>query len=194
MAVLPIMVDDDPVLRRKAHKLKQFDGALKKLAADMFDTMREANGIGLAGNQIGVLLRLIVVELTPDPEEDKPGSKAIRMAICNPEIISRAGRQVGSEACLSLPGWVGDVPRAERVEVRGQSLDGKALKIKADGLFARCLQHEIDHLDGILFTDRVEDITSLHKLSPRAAADAGEVVAADEHSSSEGHLAVVAES
>lgn len=193
MAVLDILVDDDPVLRRKANKIKQFDASLKKLAADMFETMRAANGIGLAGNQVGVLLRIIVVELTPDPEEDEPGSKAIRMAICNPEIVDSSGTQVGPEGCLSLPGWVGDVPRFARVTVRGQSLDGKPLKIKADGLFARALQHEVDHLEGILFTDRVEDISTLRKLSPREAADAGEVVAADEHSSAEGRLEVVAE-
>ena len=111
MAILPIVVDDHPTLRKQAHKIKQFDPSLKRLAQDMFETMRAANGIGLAANQIDKLIRIIVVELTPDPEEDAPAASAVRMALCNPEIVEGKGRVIGTEACLSLPGWIGEVPR-----------------------------------------------------------------------------------
>ena len=190
MALLQIVTDDHPSLRKQAHKIKQFDGALKKLAQDMFETMRAANGIGLAGNQIDKLIRLIVVELTPDPEEDAPGSQAVRMALCNPEIIDGKGRVMGTEACLSLPGWVGEVPRHEHVVVKAQTLEGKQTRVKADGMFARVLQHEVDHLNGVLFTDRVEDLSTLQKLPPPAADDAGEVAPADEVHTDDGQIAV----
>ena len=181
MSVLPILTDEHPILRRKARKIAQFDAALKRQVADMFETMRAANGIGLAANQVGSLLRVLVIEITPDPEEDRGGSPAVRIALCNPELVQAEGRQVGPEACLSLPGWIAEVPRALKVVVRAQTLDGKRIKINADGLYARCLQHEIDHLDGILFPDRVEDLSTLRKLPPReAAAHRGEVEPAAE--------------
>ncbi|HUS17883.1 MAG TPA: peptide deformylase, partial [Chloroflexia bacterium] len=135
MAVLNIIKDEHPTLRKQAHKIKQFDPSLKKLAQDMFETMRAANGIGLAANQIDKLIRIIVVELTPDPEDDAPGSPAVRLALCNPEIVEGKGRQVGPEACLSLPGWIGDVPRFANVVVKAQTLEGKATRVKADGMF-----------------------------------------------------------
>jgi len=191
MAVLEVITDDHPVLRQKAHKIKKFDPSLKKLAQDMFETMRVENGVGLAANQINLLIRIIVVELTPDPEDDAPGSKAVRMALCNPELVEGKGRVVAPEACLSLPGWIGDVPRYATVVVKAQTLDGKPTRVKADGWFARVLQHEIDHLDGVLFTDRVEDLASLRKRSPREAAAGGEVGQADEIHSDDGHLEVV---
>jgi peptide deformylase len=194
MAILPIVVDDHPTLRKQAHKVKQFDASLKRLAQDMFETMRAANGIGLAANQIDKLVRMIVVELTPDPEDDPPGSQAVRMALCNPEIVEGKGRVIGTEACLSLPGWIGEVPRYQSVTVKAQTLEGKSTRVKADGMFARVLQHEIDHLNGVLFTDRVEDLSTLHKLSPREAHDAGEVAPADEVHTDDGHLAVTTQS
>jgi peptide deformylase len=189
MATLKIVTDDHPTLRKQAHKIKQFDPNLKKLAQDMFETMRAANGVGLAANQIDRLIRLIVVEVTPDPESDAPGSPAVRLALCNPELVEGKGRQVGPEACLSLPGWIGDVPRYYNVVVKGQTLEGKSTRVKADGYFARVLQHEIDHLNGVLFTDRVEDLSTLRKLSPREAAEeVGEGVPTSEIPDLEGHL------
>ena len=175
MAVLKVLIDDHPILRRKAHKITQFDAGLKKLANDMFETMHksEVQGIGLAANQVGILQRIIIVELTPDPEEDRNGSPAVRITLCNPEIVEAGGREVAPEACLSLPGWVGEVPRAARIVVRAQNLEGKRIKINADGIYARVLQHEIDHLDGILFPDRVEDLGTLRKVSPREAQEHG---------------------
>ena len=193
MSILPILTEDHPILRRKARKIAQFDAALKKQAQDMFETMRVAAGIGLAANQVGSLLRIVVIELSPHPEEDRGGSPAVRIALCNPEILQADGRQVAPEACLSLPGWIGEVPRAEKIVVRAQTLDGKRIKINADGLYARCLQHEIDHLDGVLFPDRVEDLSTLRKLPPRAAAEhAGEVESLSEAAHDEGHLVVTA--
>ncbi len=191
MAILHIVTDDHPTLRKPAHKIKQFDPSLKKLAQEMFETMRAASGIGLAANQIDKLIRLVVIELTPDPEEDAPGSRAVRLALCNPEIVEGKGRVLGTEACLSLPGWIGEVPRYANVTVKGQTLDGKPTRIKADGMFARCLQHEIDHLDGVLFTDRVEDLSTLRKLPPREAAEAGEVASSDVVHIADGALEVL---
>jgi peptide deformylase len=129
--------------------------------------------------------------LTPHPEEDRGGSPAVRIALCNPEIVSADGRQVGPEACLSLPGWIGEVPRAAKVTVRAQTLEGKRIKINADGLYARCLQHEIDHLDGVLFPDRVEDLSSLRKLSPREAVEhSGEVETREDAADDAGELVI----
>lgn len=171
MAILSIVTDDHPTLRNQAHKIKQFDPALKKLAADMFETMHAANGVGLAANQIDRLIRIIVVELTPDPEDGAPDNRAVRLALCNPELVEGKGRLLGTEACLSLPGWIGEVPRYASVAVKAQTLEGKPTRVKADGWLARVLQHEIDHLNGILFTDRVEDLASLRRVSPREAAE-----------------------
>ena len=194
MGALTILTDDHPILRRRAQKITQFDAALKKQANDMFETLRVANGIGLAANQVGSLARIIVIELTPHPEEDRGGSPAVRIALCNPEILSADGRQVGPEACLSLPGWIGEVPRAAKITVRAQTPEGKRIKINADGLYARCLQHEIDHLDGILFPDRVEDLSSLRKLTPREAVEhGGEVETREDAADDAGRLTVTSD-
>jgi peptide deformylase len=190
MAVLEVIKDDHPVLRQKAHKIKQFDAGLKRLAQDMFETMRANVGVGLAANQINQLIRIIVVELTPDPEDDAPGSKAVRLALCNPELVEGKGRVLAHEACLSLPGWTGEVPRYANVVVKGQTLEGKPTRVKADGWFARVLQHEIDHLNGVLFTDRVEDLSTLRKLEPREA-EGGEVASSDDVHTDDGDLVML---
>ncbi len=161
MAVLEIRINDDPVLRQKAKKVTSIDDRIRQLAQDMVDTMRAANGIGLAAPQVGVLLRLIVVEI---PEDRDEGQKYRFAILINPEIIKASGEQIGPEGCLSLPGLVGEVRRAAKVVVRGLDLKGKQVRVKAGGLFARALQHEIDHLDGILFTDRVEDPSTIHRI------------------------------
>jgi peptide deformylase len=169
MAVLQIRVNDDPVLRQKAKRITAIDDRVRQLAHDMVETMRAANGIGLAAPQVGVLLRLIVVEI---PEERDEGQKYQFTVLVNPEIVKATGEQVGPEGCLSLPGLVGDVRRAAKVVVKGLDLRGKEVRVKAQGLFARALQHEIDHLDGILFIDRVEDPSTIQRVSseerPRA--------------------------
>lgn len=155
MARLNIITEVDPRLRQKALKIRHAEPGLKELAADMHETMDLAPGVGLAGPQVGVMRRIIVVHV-PDgyDEEDSP---AIRLTLLNPEIVKGHGKEVALEGCLSIPGWVGDVPRMTVVTVKAMDLDNRAVRIKAEGYFARILQHEIDHLDGILFPDRMEE-------------------------------------
>ncbi len=164
MALLTILTDENPRLRLKSKKVEKFDKGLRELAQNMLETMDEANGIGLAAPQVGVLQRLIVLDIPANLEFD--GSEAFHAVIVNPEIIKCSGEQIGEEGCLSVPGWYGDVKRYYNITVRGQDVFGKPLRIKAEGLFARALQHEIDHLDGIIFTDLVVDAASLHKVKP----------------------------
>jgi len=151
MTIHKIVTLPDPVLRRKAHKITTFDKELQQLANDMVDTMREAPGVGLAAPQIGLPLRLIVVEF--GAEEDETVPKKL-YAIVNPEIVEKSDETVtGMEGCLSVPGMVGDVERHTRIVVKGLNLQGKPVKIKAINWLARIFQHEIDHLDGIVYTD-----------------------------------------
>lgn len=161
MALLTILTDDNPRLRLKSQKVTKFDKALRELAQNMHESMMDANGIGLAAPQIGVLQRLIVIDIPKDLEFE--GSEPFQTTIVNPEIIKQSGMQIGEEGCLSVPGWYGEVRRYLFITVRGQDTSGKPIKLKAEGLVARCLQHEIDHLDGILFTDKVLDAATLHK-------------------------------
>jgi len=163
MALRPILLLGNPILRQKARKVQRFDEALQKLIEDMIDTMREAKGIGLAAPQVGSLERVIVVELPQDGDEPQSGKL---FALCNPEIIKAKGEEEGEEGCLSIPGYVGEVKRAARVTIKGQDRHGKAVRIKAQGLLARVFQHEIDHLDGILFIDRVESPDKLWRVVP----------------------------
>lgn len=159
MAVRPIITEGDPRLRQKAVRIRTIDEDIRRLAQDMWDTLEAAEGVGLAAPQVGVLRRLIIVSIPAGFEhEDDP---EIKLTLVNPEIIKASGRQVGPEGCLSIPNWVGDVPRAMNVTVRARDLQDREVRIKAHGFLARVLQHEIDHLDGILFIDRVEDKSTL---------------------------------
>lgn len=172
MAKLDIRYDPDPVLREKAKRVKTFDGALRKLAADMLETMHENAGVGLAAPQIGLSMRLLVAEYVPDKEDIESGEHGFKVILCNAEIVkSGEEMETGLEGCLSIPGWVGDVPRHVSVTVKGQTPEGKEVRLKADHYFARVLQHEIDHLNGVLFTDRIEDIKTLRKIDPAMDAD-----------------------
>jgi peptide deformylase len=165
MAILEIVLEGDPRLRQKATKVRHVDDSLRKLAADMHETMVDAPGVGLAAPQVGILRRLIVVHVPPDYEEE--GDPAVTLALVNPEIVKAQGRVVGPEGCLSIPGWVGDVPRSEAITVKAMDLDNRAVRLKLHGYPARVVQHEIDHLDGILFVDRVEDKATLHRVPER---------------------------
>jgi peptide deformylase len=158
MAQREILTGEHPLLKRKANRIKKIDDSVRTLAADMKETMQKASGVGLAAPQVGVPLRIIVIEVSEDEEDEQ---EHVEICLCNPEIVRASGEEIADEACLSLPGWVAEVPRAARVTVKGLNLEGKEQRIKAHGLFARCLQHEIDHLDGILFPDRVQDPTTL---------------------------------
>lgn len=152
MAVLPIKLVGEEVLRTKARPVDKFDNQLWRLLDDMCDTMYDAPGIGLAGPQVGVSKRIIVIDIGDGP---------IRMI--NPKIVEFEGEQIGPEGCLSIPGLYGDVTRHNLIVVKGQDELGKSVKLNAEGLLARVFQHEIDHLDGRLFTDLA---LSLHLPAP----------------------------
>lgn len=152
MALLNICVYPDPVLREKARPIDAVDGAVRKLIDDMAETMYNAPGIGLAANQVGRPVRLIVVDLQ---REDDPHGLIV---LVNPEIIQASGELVWEEGCLSVPEFFAEVHRHENVVVRGLNADGKPVVIHADGLLAVALQHEIDHLNGRLFIDHLNPI------------------------------------
>jgi peptide deformylase len=142
----------DPVLRQKARPVTTFDDALRALIADLRDTMTAYEGVGLAANQVGVTSRVLVVDV---PIDD--GGRA-QYAIANPVITQRSGSETGEEGCLSIPSIYEDVSRSARVTVRGQDGYGQPLELEATGYLARALQHEVDHLDGVLFIDRLSPL------------------------------------
>ncbi len=146
MAVLQIRIFPDPILRQRARKVTQFDAKLAKLAADMKETMAARHGVGLAANQVGVLQRICVVKME-DWEEV--------LVLVNPEIMRREGLREVEEGCLSLPGYRGMVNRAERIRVRYQDLTGKQQRLKAECMLAQAVEHETDHLNGILYIDHL---------------------------------------
>ncbi|MFN7037411.1 MAG: peptide deformylase [Bellilinea sp.] len=153
MAVREIVTVPDEVLRRKARKVTVFDANLQKLVDDMVETMRQAPGVGLAAPQVGISERLIVVEYA-ETDEDEDAPKKL-FVVVNPEIVKVSTEtEQGIEGCLSIPGLVGEVERPLQVVIRGQNRRGQPVRIKAKGWLARIFQHEIDHLEGILFTDR----------------------------------------
>jgi peptide deformylase len=164
MPVRPIELSDKPLLRKKSRRVRRVDPALQELTDDLVETMRAANGIGLAAIQVGVPERIIVVQLPEEEsEEGEQGEErnpedGELYVIINPKL-ARKSRDVeeGIEGCLSVPGWVGEVSRHRAVTVKGLDPRGRPVRIKAEGLLARVLQHEIDHCDGILFIDHIED-------------------------------------
>lgn len=167
MALRKIVFVPNEVLRRKARLVNDFGQDLQTLVDDMVETMREAPGVGLAAPQIDVPLRVIVVEYGSEEDEDVPPKLYI---VVNPEIVRPSHATItGTEACLSIPGFAGDVERYESVTVKGLSRRGQPIKIKAKGWLARIFQHEVDHINGILFTDRAESVWKLEE------ADAEEV-------------------
>jgi peptide deformylase len=155
MAVLPIRhLPEDSVLRQKAKRVTNIDGSIQWLIDDMVETMQRANGVGLAAPQVGVSLRVIVLQM--------PGEEP--MAIINPEIIRHSGEQEVTEGCLSVPGYFGEIKRPASVTVKGRDREGKAIRIKGTGLMAEALEHEIDHLNGNLYIDRIQSQDKLHKV------------------------------
>jgi peptide deformylase len=155
MAIHKIITTENPILRQKAKKVHHFDASMQKLVNDMFETMHTAGGVGLAAPQIALSIRVLVAEF----EDNK-------VALFNPEIIKAEGEERATEGCLSIPGYVGDnIRRATMVVVKGQDARGKPLKVRAEGWFARVLQHEIDHLDGILFLDRLDSPENLREIT-----------------------------
>lgn len=153
---MDIYIFDDPVLRKKAKPIKTITERHRDLAREMAETMYAASGIGLAGPQVGVLERIILVDVEwGRGDEDDPVPRQ-PITMINPEILEETVEDdVYKEGCLSIPGLEGDVWRPVGIKVRYQTLEGETLEIEAEDLFARCIQHEIDHLDGILFIDRM---------------------------------------
>lgn len=156
MAIRDIVLMGDPVLRREADEITVFDDELRSLVRDMFETMYHADGIGLAAPQIGISKRIIVVDLRRPDGDDEDDGEPERVAIVNPTITHESRETYKqSEGCLSIPGLEEIVERPLAVRVEGKDPDGNDLVIEAEDLFGRALQHEIDHVDGILFIDRV---------------------------------------
>lgn len=159
MALLDIVTVPNKVLRTKAKTVKKVDQDIKNLIGNMVETMRDAPGVGLAAPQVGILSRIIVVEW--GDEEDQEAPKKL-YALVNPEITHHSKETVlGVEGCLSIPKFVGEVERSESITIRGLNQNGQPVKIDASGWLARIFQHEVDHLEGILFTDRAESLTMI---------------------------------
>jgi len=146
----------DPVLRQKAKRVTSIDRSVQKLIDDMIDTLKDASGAGLAAPQVGVSLRIVVIEI-PDEEV---------IVLVNPEIIKRIGERTVDEACLSIPGYQGTITRSVQIKAKALDRSGKAIRIKGEELLAQALEHEIDHLDGVLYTDYIKDSEDLKKITP----------------------------
>ncbi|AJY76457.1 peptide deformylase [Paenibacillus beijingensis] len=144
MAIRLIVKDPDPVLREVAKEVTKFNSNLHKLLKDMAETMYDAEGVGLAAPQVGILKRVIVVDV---------GDEHGLIEMVNPEIVESEGEQIGPEGCLSIPNLNGDVRRAQRIVVKGQDRNGETFTVEATDFLARAFQHEVDHLNGVLFTD-----------------------------------------
>src|SRR5438270_65172 len=158
MAIRPIYETPDPVLRQISRPVETFDGALKTLVADMFETMYDAPGIGLAAVQVGEPIRLLVIDLQEPGDPDDPESKPVRdpRVFINPEILWHSDSEVPyTEGCLSVPEQYAEVMRPDRIRARWRDEKGKSYEEEIDGLLAVCLQHEMDHLEGVLFIDHL---------------------------------------
>ena len=148
MSIRKIVIEPDPILREKSESLEKVDDEIRKLLDDMLETMYAAPGIGLAAVQVGILKRIIVIDISKDEEKKTP------LFLLNPEIISRSKKtSVYEEGCLSLPGHFAEIERPAECQVKFIDYDGKEKELVADGLLATCIQHEVDHLNGVLFID-----------------------------------------
>jgi len=155
MSVIPIRVLPDPILRQKSKRVRIIDSSVKKLIDDMIETMHAVPWrVGLAAPQVGVSLRMFVIGI--------PGEEDI--ALINPEIVWRTGERLVDEGCLSIPGFIGQIKRAVSVKVKGRDQNGKEIRIKANDLLSQALEHEIDHLNGVLYIDYLESMDKLHKI------------------------------
>ena len=170
MARLKVITEPDPRfgklsgrLRQQSIPIEQVDDKIRKLAEDMHETMIAENGVGLAAPQVGILQRLIVIHIPPEYDDEDPEERWL--TLINPEIVKAGGNDLGLEGCLSFPDLTGDVPRYKWVNVRALDENGKPVRLKAKGTLARVLQHEIDHLNGVLFFDRMEDWSTLGYLT-----------------------------
>jgi peptide deformylase len=169
MAIRPVRIYGDPALRAKAAEITRFDDTLRQLVEDMKETMKAYGGVGLAANQIGVLERVLVVDVPVDDE------RRAQYVLVNPAIVRRAGSETDEEGCLSIPGVWEDVARS--LEITAKALDerGQPIEIEAQGYLARAIQHEVDHLDGVLFIDRLSPLRRQFLKRPLDALARGEL-------------------
>lgn len=168
----------DSILREKAKKIGKIPASLKQYTADMVETMHAENGVGLAANQVGSLQKVAVIQL---PDWDEP------MVLINPEIVRREGEREVEEGCLSIPGYRGTVKRSERVRARALDLNGKVVRIRAEGLLAQALEHETDHLNGILYIDRLVSQDTLHRIGYEPSSESSTTGASEAAESEPAH-------
>jgi peptide deformylase len=155
MAIMPIIKMDNPVLHQKAKKVRKTDDSIQKLIDNMIETMHDIEGLGLAAPQVGVPLQVVVIQL-PDKEE--------AITLINPEVVKISEEtEMMTEGCLSLPGYNGEVKRSTSITVKARDRQGKPIRIKGEGLIAQALQHETDHINGIVFVDHLESMDELRK-------------------------------
>src|SRR5688572_8138734 len=154
MAIRPILTADQPILRERTKRVSRFDASLHRLLDDMLETMRDAPGVGLAANQIGIPLQVAIIEI-----EDKITE------LVNPQIVRTSGDQLDWEGCLSVPGYVAGTGRHAKVTVKARDRHGREFRVKGEELFGRALQHEIDHLNGVLYIDHLESLEELVRVS-----------------------------
>lgn len=174
MAVIPIRCLPDPVLRQKARRVNRLDGSIQRLIDDMIETMHSAAGVGLAATQVGMPLRVAVIGL---PEEEE-------IVLVNPEIIKTAGERVITEGCLSIPGYFARVPRAETVRIKARDRTGKEIRLRGEELLGQALQHEIDHLNGVLYVDHLSSMDELQPVPPPGNGSAEDTAEAADSSKS----------
>ena len=156
MAILSIRVLPEPILRQKSKRVRVIDGSVQRLISNMIETMHSTGGVGLAAPQLGTPLRVIVIGM---PEQED-------VVLINPEVVRRSGERLVDEGCLSVPGYIGEIKRAEIVRVKGRDQNWKEIRIKANELLAQVLEHEIDHLNGVLYIDYLESMDKLRKIEP----------------------------
>ena len=154
MAIRPILTADEPILRERAKRVSSYDASLHRLLDDMLETMRDAPGVGLAANQIGVPLQVAIIEIDSKITE-----------LVNPQIVRSSGEQLDWEGCLSIPGYVAETERHAKVTVKARDRHGREFRVKGEELLARALQHEIDHLNGTLYIDHLESLEELVRVS-----------------------------
>jgi peptide deformylase len=167
MALLPIITKEDPRLRVRAKRVSRVDDSVRRLMDGMVETMLAAPGVGLAATQVAVPLRVIVMKVDNQ-----------LYTLANPEVLRSSGEQVGYEGCLSVPGYIGEVARAERVVAKALNRNGKEVRIKGEGLLARAILHEIDHLDGILFVDKLTSLDTLREVEVGSEEDEEQIALA----------------
>jgi peptide deformylase len=170
---LTVRVLGDPVLRRKAGRVAKIDASIQRLIDDMIDTMRAAGGVGLAAPQVGRPLRVIVIEVPP-PEEDQPQAEEREpIVLINPQIVRRSGEREVTEGCLSVPGYWAEITRSVKVIAKGLNREGREVRIKGEDLLAQALEHEFDHINGVLYIDHLESLDQLVKIETELEGESG---------------------